>query len=134
MNNPAKNLWVIWPDDGGSPVVWFEPCAFPVDDGEIVQYTETSRLNSIKHKEYVRGYSDAETEINKTALGEKVDFLSKQNAEQQVLIEKLKSTLSEIARPKVGPDIDWTQKEVDKWRAIWYNKYESMAREALKDV
>jgi len=72
--------------------------------------------------------------MNETALGEKTEFLSKQNAEQRALIEKLKSTLSEIAKPKVGPGVDWSQEEVDRWRAIWYNEYENMAREVLKDV
>lgn len=66
---------------------------------------ETEHQELLKN-EYSRGYSDAESEISETVLGEKVEFLSRQNAEQRELIEKLKSTLSEIAKPKVGPYFD----------------------------
>lgn len=82
---------------------------------------------------YTRGYSDAENEISEDILGQKVEFLSRQNAEQRELIEKLKLVLSEIAKPKVGPDFDWSENEVDKWRAVWCKKYENIAREVLKN-
>ena len=117
-------------------------------------YIIETEHEELVEKEYARGYSDAEIEINKTALGEKVEFLSKQNTEQRDLVERqsieivrlqdelfkanrklssCKNVLFDIAKPKVGPDFDWTQEEVDKWRAVWYNKYENMAREVLKD-
>ena len=53
------------------------------------------------------------------------------------LAEKLRiatDALDTIAKPKVGPDVDWTEEEVYKWRTTWYNKYETIARNALKDI
>lgn len=45
-----------------------------------------------------------------------------------------RQALEAIAKPKVGPDVDWTEEEIYKWRAAWYNKYETFARDALKEI
>ena len=37
---PAK-IWLIFPYDGGAPVLWTEPCPFPVDGGTMIEYTAT---------------------------------------------------------------------------------------------
>lgn len=39
--------------------------------------------------------------------------------------------LEQIAKPKIGPDFDWTEEEVNKWRAAWYQKYQDIARITL---
>lgn len=44
------------------------------------------------------------------------------------------AALREIAKPKAGPNTDWTQQEIYKWRATWYAKYESIARDVLNKV
>lgn len=33
-----QKVWIIWPHDGGAPVLWTTPCPFPVDDGTVVEY------------------------------------------------------------------------------------------------
>jgi len=50
---------------------------------------------------------------------------------QAAEIERLRDFLREIAKPKVGPDFDWTDAEINKWRASWYREYENIARHAL---
>ena len=45
--------------------------------------------------------------------------------------ERYEKALKEIARPKVGPDFDWSEDEVAGFRATWCHKYENMARKAL---
>ena len=43
---PPKSVWVIWPADGSAPVLWTEPCPFPVDDGEIVEYRRDKLIDA----------------------------------------------------------------------------------------
>lgn len=33
-----EKVWLIWPDDGGAPVLWLKPCPFPVEDGQVTEY------------------------------------------------------------------------------------------------
>lgn len=57
--------------------------------------------------------------------------------ECEVLRSKLdlaRSALQRIARPKVGPESDWRERETNAWRACWYAKYQDIARQALKDI
>lgn len=72
-------------------------------------------------------------------IGRIVDAPKLSNCLQELttIAEKLRvatSTLEAIAKPKVGPDVDWTEEEVYKWRSTWYNKHETMARNALKEI
>lgn len=134
MNEEMPTKLIAWISPRKEEPRRFWTCGVISHNCVRANYIMETEHEDLLKQEYARGYSDAETEISKTTLGEKVEFLSKQNIEHQKLIEKLKSTLSEIAKPKVGPDFDWTQEEVAKWRAIWCKKYENMAREVLKDV
>jgi len=59
------------------------------------------------------------------------DALRATNIDQAAEIERLRDSLREIAKPKVGPDFDWTDAEINKWRASWYREYENIARHAL---
>lgn len=61
--------------------------------------------------------------------------------EQAARIEELEAKLAlavvaldQIAKPKVGPDVDWSEEEVNAWRATWYRKYGDMARATLKEL
>jgi hypothetical protein len=42
--------------------------------------------------------------------------------------------LEAIARPKTGPDADWTMPEIYRWRAIWYLRHEERARAVLAEL
>lgn len=49
-------------------------------------------------------------------------------------LAKAVEALEGIARPKVGPDFDWPEEEVDRWRAVWYRKYGEIARTTLAEL
>ena len=49
-------------------------------------------------------------------------------------LAKAVDALETIAKPKVGPDFDWTEDEVNKWRAVWYRKYADTACTALAEL
>ena len=49
-------------------------------------------------------------------------------------LAKAVEALEQIARPKVGPDFDWTEDETNKWRAVWYRKYQDIARATLAEI
>ena len=134
MNEEMPTKMIAWISPRQEEPRRFWTCGVISKDCVHAKYILETEHEELLKNEYSRGYSDAESEIGETVLGEKVAFLSKRNAEQRELIEKLKSTLSEIAKPKVGSDLDWTEEEIYKWRAIWYRRYEDMARKALKDV
>lgn len=38
MTYAPERIWDFWPHDGGSPVVWREPCPFPADDADVFEY------------------------------------------------------------------------------------------------
>ena len=69
----------------------------------------------------------AEIGILRTEKHADAEAIGSQAAE----IERLRDSLREIAKPKVGPDFDWTDAEINKWRASWYREYENIARAAL---
>ena len=52
----------------------------------------------------------------------------------EVKLAKAVEALEQIARPKVGPDFDWTEDETNKWRAVWYRKYQDIARATLAEI
>jgi hypothetical protein len=56
-------------------------------------------------------------------------------------IEKLEAKLAvatraleAIARPKTGPDVDWSKPEIYRWRAAWYLRHEERARTTLAEL
>jgi len=54
--------------------------------------------------------------------------------ELEAKLTKALTALKEIARPKTGPDVDWTKPEIYKWRAGWYLRYEEIARTTLAEL
>lgn len=38
MTDAPERIWDFWPHDGGSPVVWREPCPFTADDADVFEY------------------------------------------------------------------------------------------------
>ncbi len=49
-------------------------------------------------------------------------------------LAKAVEAMEQIAQPKVGPDFDWTEDETNKWRAVWYRKYQDIARATLAEI
>ena len=54
--------------------------------------------------------------------------------ELEAKLAKATDALKEIARPKTGPDVDWTKPEIYKWRAGWYLRHEEIARTTLAEL
>lgn len=57
-------------------------------------------------------------------------------AEAQIIalqdqVATLKDALTDIATPKVGPDVDWPEEEANKWRAGRWRWAQNTARAAL---
>jgi hypothetical protein len=87
--------------------------------------------------EYVR--ADIHEAVKGDRDGYKVAFEEFDKAlnrikELEAQLEKATGALREIARPRVGPDVDWTENEVNSWRAGRYREYGNIARAALKKL
>lgn len=54
--------------------------------------------------------------------------------ELEAQLAKATEALEEIARPKTGPDADWTKPEIYKWRAGWYLRHEERARATIAEL
>ena len=54
--------------------------------------------------------------------------------ELEAQLAKATEALEAIARPKTGPDVDWTKPEIYKWRAGWYLRHEERARTTLAEL
>ena len=54
--------------------------------------------------------------------------------ELEAKLAKATKALEAIARPKTGPDTDWTKPEIYKWRAGWYLRHEERARTTLAEL
>ena len=50
MSDAPERIWDFWPDDGGAPIVWRDPCPFPADDAEVVEYTRSDMLPAMLAK------------------------------------------------------------------------------------
>ncbi len=61
-----------------------------------------------------------------------IDGLQDALTAAQARIAELEAALRDIATPKVGPDFDWSDDEVTKWRAGRWKWAQDTAREALK--
>ena len=48
--------------------------------------------------------------------------------------EKAREVLRKIAKPRVDPDVDWTENEVNSWRAGRYREYGKIAHATLKKL
>lgn len=44
MSEAPERIWDFWPHDGGSPVLWREPCPFPAEDAEVFKYVRADRI------------------------------------------------------------------------------------------
>lgn len=55
MSDAPERIWDFWPDDGGAPIVWRDPCPFPADDAEVVEYTRSDMLPAMLAKAHAEG-------------------------------------------------------------------------------
>ena len=61
---PEKG-WVFYPHDGGTPVLWTEPCPFPhTDEATCVEYVSTAAITA---------YGDARVKEEREACAKKLD-------------------------------------------------------------
>lgn len=81
------------------------------------------------------------TEHRSSALSGYGGYLVRSIKAYEDRIEELEAKLAQatealeaIARPKTGPDADWTKPEIYKWRAGWYLRYEERARTTLAEL
>lgn len=51
----------------------------------------------------------------------------------QARIAELEGALRDIAAPKCGPDFDWSDREVNEWRASKWKWAQKTARAALQE-
>lgn len=63
-----KEIYLIWPQDGGAPVLWVDPIPFPVDDGTVETYILKDDVDQSLRDQYSQAFNDAEQEISETAL------------------------------------------------------------------
>jgi hypothetical protein len=55
-------------------------------------------------------------------------------AELEAKLAVATRALEAIARPKTGPDVDWSKPEIYRWRAAWYLRHEERARTTLAEL
>lgn len=48
MSEAPERIWDFWPHDGGSPVLWREPCPFPAEDAEVFEYVRADRIEELE--------------------------------------------------------------------------------------
>ena len=67
MTDAPERIWDFWPHDGGSPVVWREPCPFTADDADVFEYVRADLASPMTVAEAARRFID---EINRPATHE----------------------------------------------------------------
>lgn len=59
MGEAPQKVWLIYPSDGSAPVLWTEPCPFPVgDEGEVVEYERTKPRSLGEAVKIARGHPE----------------------------------------------------------------------------
>ena len=91
-----------------------------------------SNLVSINEEFERLVYANAELKAEVEQVWEGRRSEQRQIVKLEVEVERLRDALGEIARPKVGPDFDWSELETMKFRDRWRVKYEALARAALR--
>jgi hypothetical protein len=94
---------------------------------------ESEMSDLVKHiREVEQLYKDAGIDGSEGArwAGLAADRIEELEAKLEVATRALKA----IARPKTGPDANWTMPEIYRWRAIWYLRHEERARTTLAEL
>jgi hypothetical protein len=55
-----KKIWLIWSDNGipPEPVLWTEPCPFPIDDGDCIEYQRTDLKEELTAEDLAKRIAD----------------------------------------------------------------------------
>jgi hypothetical protein len=55
-----KKIWLIWSDNGipSEPVLWTEPCPFPIDDGDCIEYQRTDLKEELTAEDLAKRIAD----------------------------------------------------------------------------
>lgn len=102
------------------------------DDFEIKFMTERLRI-TIERAEAAEDRVEALTEQLDAARHD-ADEAEAYAWQLEQRLAKAVEALEKIAKPKVGPDFDWSDAEADRWRAVWYSKYGDIARATLAEL
>ena len=93
--------------------------------------------NRIEELEAKLDLSEGALDVASRSWGECQRMLEQTEAKlskSEALLAKAVEALGEIAKPKVGPDLYWSDDEVARWRAGWYRKYGDIARTTLAEL
>ena len=96
MDNPPKKIWDFWPYDGGAPVIWREPCPFPVDDADVFEYVLQSEMDT-----RIR-----ELEAERDSYRLLANTMAERAAKAEARIETLIGPQDTIATLQTDTDID----------------------------